>query len=119
LLVLIFPLKKSEQKNDPRRSLRLYGESKKLFLFLNNRHRSRPTCTGAFDFDRKTAYGKSMGSSDGRQVGHFFHMAVADVDTGEVRLPNNFGVTVFLEFGGLKRQGTVPTPGVDTDDLDA
>ena len=93
------------------------GESNKSFLFFNDRHRPRPTRRGAFDLDRKTAYGKPIWSSDGRQVGHFFHMTVADVNTGEVRLPDNFGITIFLEFFSLKRQGTVPAPGIDADDF--
>ena len=44
-------------------------------------------------------------------------MAVTDVDAGEVRLPDNFGITIFHEFLRLKRQGPVPTPSIDADDL--
>ena len=85
-------------------------------LVVDDGHWPCPACAGSLDLYGKAADFETMGLPDGGQVGHLLHVTVADVDTGEVCLPDNFGITVFLEFCGLKRQGTVPAPGIDAHD---
>lgn len=60
-----------------------------------------------------------MGRRDPIQPGQLFHVAIAMLDAGEVRLPNHRGIAGLLELLGQKRQWAVPGPGIDAHDLDA
>lgn len=86
---------------------------------MNDGHGTHPCCACVLDLYGEAAHGEACGLADGPEVGHLFHMAVAYVDAGEVRFPNESGVTRGLEVLGLEGQGAIPAPGVDPHDLHA
>ena len=49
----------------------------------HDRHRPGPAGAGPLDLDGEAAHLEPVRLSDGGQIGHFFHVAIADIDTGE------------------------------------
>ncbi len=89
-----------------------------FLVFFYNCHGPNPTGTRFFDLYGETGDRESVGTSYGREIGHLFHVAVTDLDSGEMGLPDHFGISGSLELFGKKRKRSIPTPGIDTHNLD-